>query len=322
MNKSFIKNISSVILLLSLNSVGTISPDSFILNVNGVKISNTQYVKLKNMGFEEREIQHLSLDKYLTLKEINPIRYVSSFVDIMNYSSVKFKNIYDDTYQNIDNKTLKTTATWYKNGTSNDYVFIKVNFSCDKTFYRKKDYIGVRCDSNLQPKRSYINGRSLPTFSSEFSYIRNYYYLYEDDFGFNNTEERKQYYENQTISNLEDSKYIYFIENGILAYYDNIPLDDRKEHFGGDEYLHNHYIIENTYRDFLITFEANFIFKQMSIQNCELQGVFGEQANGTIVPNVSFSFQTTPPYVSINLDGNNKDGDFKKMSNNIFLEDR
>lgn len=289
--KKFITVLSTCI---SVSFVGSVvyAKDEFA-NVNGIEIDNTLYEKLKNVGYSEDEFYELDYEKINKIRNMNIINYYyieNSLTSTQpSFTELETCSDYSSTCSEGDKK-LETYITTYKDN------------SDIKAFVRQKVIW-----SNVPSKRysdiltiSYLDNMSLETINGNANVSMTISYKLTKYSKTGWKHKNPKYKERTSVLNKSEnhSGENHDMYNHALGKYFafkfNLPNDTYTNGSSSRYYM----IYKNTYSDFNITMESNFISNYSDLIGTSFQSHYVHQVGDGNIDWGKITFTSTALYLT------------------------
>ncbi len=310
--------IVSIMILLICNLSNLVTANEYVyVNDNNVTISSRLYDKLVSVGYTEKEIKKLELDKIDKVKFMNifditkdelyvrtttvhnidgSMTSTNEYIDVNEYNeSIATYASYPNEYSTvtIDYKKLTITGTYYYDQEDEGLFFIKVNVEyLDTPNDRYEDMLAINFTDDIQLKSYYSSGSQYIDFEAKITYTEHFFQDYKHQYG-NPIYEDRTTEKEVVITGESVGQYNHDLNKHIAVKF-QLPKDEVWDYTGEivDQYH------EYEYYDFFFTMEANFIPQVTNLNACGFAGVFIHQNGFGSIDWGKITFTPTYPYFS------------------------
>ena len=306
MNK-FIKVLSISALCFSIFNVNSfknptkVSADEYFYNDNGIYISKENFLKLKSLGFTDREINFIEVEEFeklISYSVIDTKVYTNQPLEIIetNYLMTVNNLTSSENYTDSDyRKTFTLHASFMEEINGQDVFFVKSTLVWDQNpIFRYDDVISISKSDNLHFLPHYLNGTQYPWVRGAINYKETIVNKINGEITYEYEHYVNEFFEPYDTSNIKIES------NGVIGKI-NLP-DNNAKTTTDDE--GNEYYEGKTYTEIVVSLYAYFIPESLPVNTpTQVVGTFsGGYIHNNIIPLVNFNNVTISinlPYISL-----------------------
>lgn len=288
------KIVTTLLIGIFLSSICSIvyAKDEFINN-NGIVIADLLYEKLKNVGYSDDEINNLGYEKIDKIKKMN----ITNYYYEESYSSSTNELLNDaETCSNYSancsdgSKKLETYITTYiENSSVKAFVRQKVVWN-DVPSKRYSDILTVRYLDNMSLET--INGNANVSMSISYKLIK---------YSKTGWKHKNPKYKERTSVLNKTENYNgenHDMYNHALGKYFAFKFNLQNDTYTNGSSSRYYMIYKNTYSDFNITMESNFISNYSNLTGTSFQSHYIHQVGDGNIDWGKITFTSTAPYIT------------------------